>query len=276
MSLSLFRISIVVIALVIQLSGCDSGATGSTVVTPSNDNALFVVDSGHGVVAAFPSALPTANTGFTANVLSTQRGINSGIAYDEPRDELYVTAGNVFTSNTIEVFDQASHRSGNITPVRTIIPGIPDLSEIQDLALDKEHDMLYVLVSRTYDGAIAVFNNVSQLKGSVSPTRLITEVGRGNFAIDFKRSILYSKNETIVGGTIHAFSNVDTLNGVLSYANVRMILLRGTLNISGLSVDSVHDRLYAAEEERGVRIIEGASSAGFIYGTVPTFTYIDI
>ena len=142
MSLSLFSISIVAIVLIFQLSGCNSGGADPAVETPDNANALFVVDTGHGVIAAFPFVLPTTSAGFTGNVLSMQRGIGSGIAYDESRDELYVTAGSVFTSNTIEVFDQASQRSGSITPARTIVPGIPELSEIQDLALDKEHDTL--------------------------------------------------------------------------------------------------------------------------------------
>ena len=52
-----------------------------------------------------------------------------------------------------------------------------------------------------------------------------------------------------------------------------MILLRGTQNISGLAIDPVNDRLYAAEDQSGVRFIESASTAGFVFGS--EFIYID-
>lgn len=274
MSISVIRFLIILCPLIFILNGCSSETSDSGSGKSSN-NSLFVLDAGHGVIAAFPSELPTTNTEFMGNVISSTRRFSYGIAYDSVEDELYVTAGDVFTSNSIEVFDQPGQRLGNTAPTRSIIPVIPQLHDLDDLLLDHENDRLYVLASRTYDGAIAVFNNVSQLNGSSSPSRLITGVNRGNFAIDFERNILYSKSDSISGGAIQAFPNVDTLNGELDKSSVRMILTSAPTDTSGMVVDSDTDRLYIAEEDSGVRILDNASTAGFIFGE-SDFIYLDM
>lgn len=252
--------------------GDDSSGGGSPGGTASGQNSrLFVLDSGNGVVAALPS-VPTDSSELTARILSSNHAFGGGIAYDSASDELYVSTA--FPVTRIDVFDNASRLTGTITATRSITPGISNLVELQDLALDRAHDRLYVLASTHSEGVIAVFDNVSQVSGPAAPDRLIVNIGRGNFAIDFVRSILYNKNDGIHGGTIHAFDNVDTLNGILDYSGVRMILINTYVNISGLAIDPVNDRLYAAEEGNGIRVIESASTAGFIFGSGP-FVYLD-
>jgi hypothetical protein len=263
-------INLFIILSVSACGGSGGGSSTSTDTGTSQNSQLFVVDSGNGVVASVPSG-PTITTELTVDILSSNYAFGKGIAYDAVSDELYVNLA--YPVSQIDVFSNSTQFVDRISPSRSISLNIQNLSEIQDLVLDPSNDRLYVLASTVYEGVIAVLDNVSQTSGHVTPARLITNLGRGNIAIDFQRGILYNKSGGIVGGTIHAYDNLDSLNGDVDQNNVRMILIGSSQNISGLAIDSAHDRLYAAESGMGIRIIEQASSAGFIFGTGP-FQYL--
>lgn len=273
MERSVYFAGIVNLVILLSLSACgESGGGSSTSIDndTANNSPLLVVDSGNGVVASVPSE-STITIEQSVKILSSDYTFGKGIALDATSDELYVNLA--YPISQINVFSHATELVDNISPSRSISLNIQNLSEIQDLVLDTSNDRLYVLASTIYEGVVAVLDNVSQMSGDITPTRLITHLGRANVAIDLQRGILYNKSGSIVGGTIHAYDNLDSLNGDVDQNNVRMILIGSSQNISGLAIDSIHDRLYAAESGMGIRIIEQASTTGFIFSTDP-FQYL--
>lgn len=271
----LSRAAIASIAIWLAACGGGSGGGASTQIgTPVSPppsaakNLLFVSDGSHQLIAGVNTLNPAAGASLAINVLASPLLAGPGMAYDTQRDVLYATAGESYRPNTIVAFERAASLSGNITPSRTITPVIDLAPTITGLIYDKEHDALYVNAS----GRVAVFNAVSQKSGSVKPDRLITGVEPGYFAIDFKRAILYTQNDTTRGPLIFAYPNIDTLTGAAPQSTRKMINFdQPGGRVEGIAVDAANDRVYFGLNEVGIGILENASKAGAPFGTPGAF-----
>ncbi len=252
--------------------GPSSTAPPSPPVPVANKNMLFVVDAAHQVLAGIDTLSPSANTSLTANVFSMQPTADGGVAYDAQKDLLYATAGSSgFFGNSIIVFERASTLRGSVKPSRTIYPAIPGAARFGDLILDKERDILYV---GSLGNGIAVLNNASKLDGSVVPNRLVPG-GSGTFAIDFKRSILYVKNGNTLISVYSGLETLDLTNSDTPDRRRKVIAVGRFRNVEGLAVDSARDRLYLGGDNQAIAVVENASGAGFVFGSVPGFPTTD-
>lgn len=233
-------------------------------------NMLFVSDKEHRVLAGIDTLSPSPNTSLVGNVLSMAPTADGGVAYDVQKDLLYAVAGVLeVAGNSIVVFEHASTLQGSVKPSRTIHPVLPTAGGFKDLILDKERDIIYASID---NGNIAVFKNASKLNGSVAPDRLI-RISARSFAIDFKRSILYVKHDHSYSHVIYAYSGLDTLGPVIT--EPKMIIAGRFPNVDGLALDSARDRLYLGTESKGVAVVENASKAGFVFGSVPNMPTTD-
>lgn len=187
------------------------------------------------------------------------------MAYDSRSDQLFVPIripGTIANKNGIAVLDQASTLTGAITPSRIIKPNIPDLYSISGIWLDKEHDTLYVAAELHSGGGIAVFEAASELTGDATPTRLLTDLPSGRFAVDTTRGVLYIEEEHISGRDFFAYHNLGALNGRIPFESRKRIRIENAFDIRGLAIDMARDRLYIADGSMRIRILDQASTKG--------------
>jgi hypothetical protein len=258
------RISTLLISL--TLAACGGGGSSSSSTTPINTappppaqarNVLFVSDSGPAAFLAASTTLTPPPGAFAANVLGNNgQSFWKGMAYDTARDRLYGSTG-----KEISVFDNASALNGNITRNRYFTPVFSGASGggMYGMFLDKDHDRMYVGYGDGPQYSLAVFDNVSSAQGSVTPSRTIFGL-HGEFAIDTKRSVLYTTTFSLGNAPIiYAYPNVDKLNGFLqAAASLKLTAAAGYLG--GLAVDAARDRLYVSAPSVGVTIITDAST----------------
>jgi len=266
--------------LTLSLAACGGGGggasgTGSTTATSGSignnngngstggntGNVLFVGDYGNHAFAAFTTLTPAAGSSISANVLGTN-GLTmwNGLALDAEHDRLYSSAG-----LQIAVFEHASALNGIITPTRLITPKM-DYSSLWDMVLDKVHDRLYVKYNVGLGGAIAVFDNISTLSGTVAPTRRIDRMLGYDYMVDFRRNTLY-----VLGWShdqLYTYPNADQINGFLPIVTPVKLAALTNKDVRGLSLDEQHDRLYMGVPGVGIAMLDqastGASQVNFV------------
>lgn len=248
------------------LAGCGGGggAGGGSAAAPSggapssNSGAgapvhrLFVSDFAQGKVAMFSAATPTGASFAAQPLLSLP--MPRALAYDGGRDLLYVASG-----SGIEVHPDARTLAAGAAPGRRIeLPA--EVLWINDLQLDAANDVLYVAVSRQYDGQVLEVRDASTWSGAVAPVRAITvNDGADRLAIDLSRDLMYVGNGVI---GVHVFTGFAAASGVVWPART----LLGVQPIGGLALDVARDRLYVATggsglDPGGLAIVGTASTA---------------
>jgi hypothetical protein len=185
-------------------------------------------------------------------------GVNFfGLSLDTTNDVLYT----VDPAGEVHIFNNASSRTGQTTPERTITPNLGANTTIFTfgIAIDVSKNMLYVGVQFPTSGII-VFNNASTAattpSTSLAPDRTLNfSLGVESFFLDTAHDRLYVAQ---FNGPILVFDSASTLATGTTPTPNRTITLGTTTNF--VFVDTTHDRLYAVNNGTGY-IINNASAA---------------
>jgi DNA-binding beta-propeller fold protein YncE len=193
---------------------------------------------------------------FSGCVISPRRGTtNTG---NSGTGQIYVANE---SGNAILRFKGATAVTGNVTPTTTISGASTQLSSPRYIFLDSGNDRLYV--ANTNAGNILVFNSVSTLIGSVSPSpaRVISSPSLSapaDVAVDTSRDLLYVADNAEVA----VFTTASTANGSTTAA--RVIQLGFTP--SAMLLDAGNDRLFLANA--GSNEIDIFDTASTLTGSV--------
>ena len=193
---------------------------------------------------------------FSGCVISPRRGTtNTG---NSGTGQIYVANE---SGNAILRFKGATAVTGNVTPTTTISGASTQLSSPRYIFLDSGNDRLYV--ANTNAGNILVFNSVSTLIGSVSPSpaRVISSPSLSapaDVAVDISRDLLYVADNAEVA----VFTNASTANQSTTAA--RVIQLGFTP--SAMLLDPGNDRLFLANA--GSNEIDIFDTASTLTGSV--------
>ena len=263
------RASVLLISL--SLAACGGGGSAGTGdaslgngdhgSTAPTKNQLFVGDSNQLAFAALTTLKPATGT-LPAKVLDIgQLVMWLGIAYHLKQDRLYAN-----DTRTISVFDNASLLNGRIAPTRSITPLIPGLQLLHGMQLDMDKNVLYVGYTTGNGYSVAVFEGISALTGSVAPKRVITGVSADDFVVDTVQNILYTRNRGIADAKVYAYPEQSKINGAASFIT-RKTLSLPLPNVTGLALDTAHDRLYFGVLRNGangggVGVVDLASTRG--------------
>jgi len=193
----------------------------------------------------------------------TASGVNFLHLSLDTRDDVLYT---VDSAGQVHVFDNASTRTGQTTPDRTITPdlGGSAVATTFGLAIDVGRDLLYVGMG-TPSPSIVVFNNASTANTTstpIAPNRTLSfATPVGSFFLDEDRDILYAAQSD---GRILVFDNASTLATGTPTPNRTMTLPVPASTASSrqpfISVDTTNNRLYAVNGTTGF-IVSGASIA---------------
>ena len=233
------RVSLSACFLLVFLAGCVisprrggtvSGGGGGGGGTPTGK--LYVSNDSQSSILRFDNGLtvngnvaPAATISGTATLLHNPQYI----LLDTAADRLFVA--NLNGSNIL-IWEQASTRTGNIAPTRTISSA--GLFAPTDLALDKGRDLLYVA-----DGThIFVFTGASIANGVVSAARdIVPGFSPGAIHLDATNDRLFAADPATNSVTV--FDNASTLNGSVS-GNRRLVgAATGLAQPFGLRIDGL-------------------------------------
>ena len=237
-------------------------------------NQLFIEDPHSGEIAAFPTASPQSGTAFASHVVASLNGASGAMAYDSVHDELYVAASATATDTaSIRVYSNASTMTTG-TPTRTItfVPGIPAFSLVTTLSIDTATDTLWVYGRNGSDlipipaGTLLTVAHASTASGQVADGSTVGVMAAGtttSFAYDAGRDTAYvtgtidSQGTPIGGVSVYpAASATFATSGLQSPS--RNIGIAGAVNVA---LDASRDILYVADAQRGLWIVQQASSA---------------
>lgn len=193
------------------------------------------------------------------------------IYLDNANNRLYVSNFRS-TAQTVLVFDNASTINGNVAPARVISGfALKPYSQLAGIQVDTVRNILYV-ADAGY-GALYILDNASTLDGTVTASRVLTGTST---TISFPRALALdsSGNRIYVSsgtnkGSILVFDNASSATG--NIAPSRSINTADPLfDVSGLFLDTTHDRLYALNASyRKLEYFDSASSAsGLLTPTV--------
>ena len=189
-----------------------------------------------------PSATPTPTPGATP-----------------PQGKLYVSNGGV---DSIVRFDQALTSSGNVPPATTISGTNTQLSAPESIFLDTTADRLFV--ANNADFSILVFDNISTKTLNAAPDRVIANTATSllspsDVSLDKTRDLLYVADDT----QIEVFASASTANGTPAPTRT----YTPGFGVSAVLIDSVNDRLYAADQSgNAINVYDNAS--GLAAGTI--------
>jgi len=242
-------------------SSTDSGSSGVGASASSGTNVLFAGDAASGSIAAFTTLSPAAGT-ITANVFTKLTGAGSSLAYDQPRDLLYVIESWPFNTPAVQVqvFTGASKIAPGAVAARTI--ALNDFQLALAMFLDKTNDTLWVGGTDTSGLArVEVFQHASTLSGAPVPDRILKTNQANALTVDVGRSILYVLSDSVVS----VYEGAATISGSV-FPNRFVYDFAG----NNLSVDSARDILYGATSQGSLLIVPGASTASGRVGTKVT------
>lgn len=179
----------------------ESPATPTTPTTPTDPGATnpggsvpqhktFAVLGALSSIASFSDPNPALGSNVAVRLFKgfdTVTGtLGQHIAYDAPRDRLYVSKG-----ASIMVVDNASTASGTITPARTITPSGTGYGTQSYLVFDAASDVLWLGVQQNSNGMLLKFDNASTAQATVVPSRKYPMSDKMSvLAIDTTRSLL--------------------------------------------------------------------------------------
>jgi DNA-binding beta-propeller fold protein YncE len=193
------------------------------------------------------------------------------IYLDNTNNRLYVS--NFGTTHTVLVFDNASSITGNVAPTRVISGfALKAYSQLFGIQVDTVRNILYV-ADANY-GALYILDNASTLNGSVSASRVITGMSTNlslarALALDSSGNRIYVSSITGTGAIL-VFDNASSATGDIA-PNRSISTADPLFDVTGLFLDTTHDRLYALNASyRKLEYFDSASSAS---GTLtPTVT----
>ena len=217
---------------------------------------LYVANSYADTVVIFDSASTLDGDAAPARIVSGDHTLlrdPRGIEVDPVRDQLYVVnRTDSYDPHRPVVVFTATTASGNITPTRTIAHN--DLFYPTGSFLLS--DTLYI-ATEPYN-AIHIYDNVSTLSGTITPTRelrgvLTTLITVRNLFIDPASDDMYVANYTSVNvtGYVPVFANASTINGAVAPERIIEEASRLGFNVLDLHFDAAHDRLYVLHDPNG-------------------------
>ena len=207
--------------LVVFLAGCvisprrdgssvSGGGSGSGSNTPQGK--LYVSNDSGNAILRFDSAFTaTGNVapGATIGGTLTQLISPQFMQLDAAADRLYVAD---LGASAVVIFENASTKTGNIAPNRTIAGAATNLFQPVDLGLDRTRDLLYVA-----DGPdILVFASASTANGNTPPVRTISpnpSFTISSIFLDATNDRLYVANPA---NAIDIFDGASTLTGAVA------------------------------------------------------------
>lgn len=266
---ALLALSIVAAA---ALSGC--GGSDSRDTPPVVINQLLLEDPHSGKIAAFQTATPDSGTAFASHVVASVPGATGAMAFDAPHDLLYVAVTDPSTSTaSIQVFEQASIMTAG-KPWRTLTfePGVQAFSVITKLVWQAPSDTLWVY-GRNESGEIALtggslvkISSASGFSGQVPAADTVAvRIGSAtsSFDDDPGRDVAYatgvddSSGNLVPGVAVFAAASTNfSISGLTQPT--------GTIAIPGavdVALDASRDILYVADSQRGLWVVQQASSA---------------
>ena len=256
----------------LALVSCGGGGGGSS-TPPTPPSKLFFTDGGNKALVSIVNPAPTASFNIDRVVEGPLTGLGTGIgtvfsipsiALDAASDRMFVA-----TNNGVAVFDNVSMADGNIPFSRHISGAVPLggggtlVVNFQYLALDTTHNFLYT-VDPT--GTVYVFSSASTSNGVFAPNRTVTpSVGPVTIAPIFGIAVDTTANDMLYVGmgingvtSIVVYNNASTINPGAPVAPDRTLTF--AQSIGSIYLDTVHDRLYAAQADGHVLVFDNAST----------------
>src|SRR5438046_632555 len=142
------RLHSVAISLLVFLCGCGSGSGGpGSYVTTSpctGMGKIYVSNAANNSIVRFDNGLAVtgnATPGATISGASTQLAAPQYMLLDAPNNRLFVANQG---ASSVVIFENASTKTGNVTPERTISGAATQLVSPVDVALDSGRNLLYV------------------------------------------------------------------------------------------------------------------------------------
>ena len=209
------RFYIVAISLIVLISGCGGGGGGPGSTLNGNPQTsvgkIYVSNSPANSIVRFDNALTVtgnATPGATISGASTQLSSPQYMLLDAPNNRLFVANQG---ASSVLIFENASAKTGNVTPERTISGAATQLASPVDLALDSGRNLLYVADSSN----ILAFSSASTISGNSPPVRTIG-LGFAASAIFFdgNNDRLFVADKA--GNTARIYDGASLLNGAVA------------------------------------------------------------
>ncbi|HEV2988164.1 MAG TPA: hypothetical protein VG759_06970 [Candidatus Angelobacter sp.] len=209
------RLYIVTISLIVLICGCGGGGGGPGSTLNGNPQTsvgkIYVSNNPANSIVRFDNALTVtgnATPGATISGSATQLSSPQYMLLDAPNNRLFVANQG---ASSVLIFENASTKTGNVTPERTISGAATQLASPVDLALDSGRNLLYVA-----DGSnILAFSSASTISGNSPPVRTIG-LGFAASAIFFDgtndRLFIADK----AGNTVRIYDGASLLNGAVA------------------------------------------------------------
>jgi 6-phosphogluconolactonase (cycloisomerase 2 family) len=186
------------------------------------------------------------------------------LALDSSADKLFVANR---TNASILVFDQASTKSGNTAPSRTITGSTTGLFLPIQPVLDKSRDLLYV----ADDIDVLVFTSASTADGNVPFARDIQPgFSVGSVLIDSANDRLFVTNPQ--ADAVDIYDNASTLNGAVSPSRQIVGAATGLGSPIGLQIDSSGRLVVSNTSPPSITVYAGAATANGNLSPVATIS----
>lgn len=182
--------------------GGGGGTQGKLYVTNEAGNAILRFN---GALTATGNIAPAATIAGSATQILTPQYL----FVDAQADRLFVAD---LGGSAVLVFENASTKTGNIAPNRTIAGAGTLLAQPSDVTVDRGKDLLYVADS----GSILVFAAASTVNGNTPPVRTITPspaLTIGAIFLDATNDRLYVADTS---NAVDVFDGASTLNGTVA------------------------------------------------------------
>lgn len=230
------RLYLITVSLLIVLCGCGGGGTRGGTLTgppPTSLGKIYVSNVAGNSIVRFDNALTvTGNTspGATISGASTQLSAPQYMLLDTTNNRLFVANQG---ASSVVVFENASTKTGNVTPERTISGGATLLVSPVDVALDSGRNLLYVA-----DGSnIFAFSGASTINGNSPPVRTIG-VGFIVSAIFFDPANDRLFAADTAGNTVRVYDGASLLNGAVAANRIISGAATQLNKPAGLQVDT--------------------------------------
>jgi hypothetical protein len=252
------RLFIVAIALVVLICGCGGGGDRGGTVNGNPQTSvgkIYVSNNPSNTIVRFDNALTVtgnAAPGAAISGASTQLSSPQYMLLDAPNNRLFVANQG---AGSILIFENASTKTGNVAPERTIAGAATQLASPVDVALDSGRNLLYVADSSN----ILAFASASTISGNSPPVRTIG-LGFAASAIFFDgandRLFIADK----AGNTVRVYDGASLLNGAVA-ANRTLSGAATLLNHpAGLQVDTAGRLIVSNSNTPSITIYSNAAT----------------
>jgi hypothetical protein len=226
------------------------------VPVPSATGKLYVASRLQDTVLRFDNAFTASgNVAPGATINGGLTGLTEPVylALDSAADRLFVANR---SAGSITVFDQASTKTGNVAPSRTISGPATNLFLPTDVFLDKGDDLLYV----ADDVDVLVFAAASAANGNVAVARDIQPgFVVGAVFLDTAANRLFLADP--VGNAIDVYDNASTLNGSVTPTRQITGASTGLSQPVGIRIDSASRLIVSNASPPSITVYANAASA---------------